>query len=160
MNARMNACVRCGGIPAQEPHHLVPKADYTAVSWEIVRAWDATTLQKAVEDCCYPEREWRHLHQHAHSANAYSVAGAIYEKSIGWIAKPIPALNYLEDWRLCMPLWWRFGLVMQSPYAQAQGFVWAIPLQEMSSLAVTTESEARRAICCLAVWQALRHEGI
>lgn len=68
-------------------------------------------------------------------------------------------LNYTLSWEWCMILAWQYNLAIHAPYAGLPGSVCVVPYPTTTALAVSTEAEARHAICQLTVARALGLEG-
>ena len=130
-----------------------------------VCALSLPALHLAIEEHCYG-RLWKVVTR----LSTINPARQMYEPTGIWIVRDAPRHPYdgpwglgrmpyahTESWDMCMPLAWRYRLEVRPPQMIGEGASVLAPTMGIYE-DIVTETDARVAVCRLALWEALQRE--
>lgn len=120
------------------------------MTWDDVLALNDEALNLAIETHCLGH-QWQSEYYYDQGGRPMWV---LRHPGIGTVHSSVPHLYTTESWKECMALMWRYHLSLR---AHSLLIMWTVELgEDRHGIVVMTEAEARRAICQLALWQALQ----
>jgi len=124
------------------------------MTWGEIFALDDDALNLAIETHC-TTHQWHR--EYCSKSNA--VVWVLWHPDyFGPQYSSLPHFFYTTSWDHCMALAWKYQLAIHPSSSKEYGYVCYDPTPSSTALFFPTEGEARKAVCQLALWQAVQQK--